>query len=163
MAFVGTNTMHSEVRAMDKHRASLLAGEPLAQKVDQIVTSRGYVITKDGKGKGEFAGVNTLRSLVMVDEDLADRAFAMCCEMAHLGGRIPAQVVKAIFHLDRRLKGGLLQDQSARRILLETGVEAALAAIRRNILLVGKGGELVAIKAILDLVNVGRRKKLTLL
>lgn len=161
-AFVGTNTMVSNVSAYHKHRASVVAGEPISLRVQKILDKHGYKPSTTAKQKWNFAAIHTLHAKVKQNEELAARVFEACAKIAADGGAISGNVICAIYccqlwvqgredilagvHLDRLMKEGI------------SGIERALRDRKNK---EGIGGEAVEARGLLDLLNKGKRRRLT--
>jgi hypothetical protein len=161
-AFVGTNTMVSNVSAFHKHRASVKAGEPNAIAVQSIIEKHGYIPTMDGKKPKGFAAINTLRTLVVQNPIKAEKVFAACVLIAGERDPISGEVLDGIYTCHSKLEGkaDILTGQHLERLQFE-GIKGIEMAIRREKHIVGKGGNLVAAKAVLDLLNKSKKRRLT--
>lgn len=160
-AFVVTNTMVSNVSAFHLHRASVLAGEPLALAVEGVVEKYGYTPT-DAKKRGGFGAIGTLRSLVTLDAAMADKVFAACVRIAVDQEPISGEVLEAIFYCQQKLgsRADILEGEHLEKLIQE-GLKGIQIAIRREKHIVGKGGTSVTAKAVLDLLNKGKRRKMS--
>lgn len=161
-AFLGTNLLKTFVSAYHKHRASVLTGEPIAMAAQAILTKHGYTTAQTASKTG-FAAINTLRSIVKEDSTTAERVFAACVEIAGPNqDPISGEVVDALFRCQKKLAGtaDILTNGHLEKLKKETlaGIEAA---IRREKHIVGRGGAVIAAKAILDLLNKGKQRRLT--
>lgn len=160
-AFVGTNTMKSSVSAYHKHRAAVKTGEPIAVASEAIVVKFGYMVDQSTKRKYCFAAINTLQAQVKEDRILADRVFSACARIAQDGEQISGEVLDAVFLCQKKLQGraDITAGAYLERMRRETlpGIDAA---IRREKHIVGRGGSVVAAKALLDVLNKGKRRRL---
>lgn len=159
-AFIGANTMKSEVSAFHKYRASLKAREPQALAIKAVLDKYGYRATDKSSAKYGFNAINTLKKLLKEDSDLADRTFEFCVQLADGGEPIKGSVLRAVFRCAKKLrdredilKGGL------REKLASFGMDGIEVAMRREKHITGRGGELVEARAVLDLINKGRKRK----
>lgn len=161
-AFIGTNTMKSTVSAYHKHRAVVKTGEPIAVAVQSILDKYGYFLTLNGTRKNGFAAISTLQSQVKENRVLAERVFAVSVSIAQDGEMISGGVLDAIFTCQKKLEGkaDILTNGYLERLKRETlpGIEAA---IRREKHIVGKGGAVIAAKALLDVLNKGKQRRIT--
>jgi len=161
-AFIGTNTMVSNVSAYHKHRAYVKAGEPNALAVQSIVEKYGYVPSNCANKRGNFAAINTLRALVIQNGAEAEKVFAACVLIAVDGEPISGEVIDALYTCQAKLAGkaDILSNGHLDRLAKE-GLKGIEAAIRREKHIVGRGGAVVAAKAVLDLLNKGKQRRLT--
>jgi hypothetical protein len=161
MAFVGANTMKSVVSAYHIHRASVKSEEPIALAAQSVVEKYGYSVVSHGKQKHGFQGIGTLLQMVRIDGDLADKVFGVCADIAQDGEAIPAEVLRAIFDCQKKLQGkeDILAGSHFERLKRET-LPGIHLAIRREKHISGQGGELVRAKAILNLINKGKHRRI---
>jgi hypothetical protein len=160
-AFIGSNTMKSNVAAYHIHRASVVANEPTAMKAVAILQKHGFKVTQ-GESVNGFCAIGTMHKLVKKNPTLTDRTFELCAKMAKTEGYISGTVLTAIYECALKLEGiiDIFEAECADR-LCEAGLTGLNAAIVREKVIVGKGGPLVAAKAVLDILNKGRRRKLS--
>ena len=161
-AFIGTNTMKNNVSAYHKHRASVVTGEPIAIAAQSILNKHGYFPMQSATKKYGFSAINTLQSQLKNDPALAERVFSVCASIAQDGEHISGVVLKALFTCQKKLEGkaDILTNGHLERLKSATlpGIEAA---IRREKHIVGRGGELISAKAVLDLLNKNKRYRLS--
>jgi len=160
-AFVGANTMKSNVSAFHVYRASVKAKEPVALATQAILQKFGYEATQDGKKAFGFSAIATLKNLVAEDAKLAEKVFSVCAEIAVDGEQTPAGTFRGLFVLAKKLDGKVdILANGHKETLVKRGIAGIEAAIRREKHIAGQGGQLVEAKAILDLLNHGKRRKL---
>lgn len=159
-AFIGTNTMKSVVSAYHKHRASVKTGEPIALACQAIVEKYGYSVSQGNAKKFSFKAINTLQSLVKEDSALAEKSFGLCASICSGGEVISGEVLEGIFRCQKKAWGKLdvfdAQNSEKLRRESQAGIEIA---IRREKHIMGKGGSAVNAKAILDILNKGKHRK----
>lgn len=160
-AFIGTNTMKSVVSAYHKHRASVITNEPHAVAVQSILDKHGYFPSQGTSKKYGFMAINSLQSQVKEDRVLAEKVFSACASIAQDGEQISGEVLDAVFTCQKKLAGkaDILTNGHLERMKRETlpGIEAA---IRREKHIVGKGGATISAKALLDVLNKGKQRRL---
>jgi hypothetical protein len=161
MAFVGTNTMKSAVSAFHLHRAMLKAQQPVAVAVERIVNKYGYKVAQEDR-KFAFRAVRTLQKMVERDEVLAERVFAACAEIAMDGEAFNSKVLEALFECQYKLsdRADVLSGPHLEKLKARTmpGLERE---VTRQKALLGKGGPAVGARAILEVINKGKSRKLT--
>jgi hypothetical protein len=161
-AFLGTNMLKTFVSAYHKHRASVITREPVALAAQAILDKYGYVTSATATKNG-FAAISKLQTIVKEDADTAEKVFAACVDIAgpHQDP-ISGEVIGAIFRCQKKLEGkaDILKNGHLDKLKKETipGIEAA---IRREKHIVGRGGSVIAAKAILDLLNKGKQRRLS--
>ncbi len=161
-AFLGANLIKSNVSAYHRHRASVITGEPVALAAQAILDKYGYV-NASAASKTGFAAIGTLLSVVKEDATTAERVFEACVAVAGTHqDPISGEVIDGLFRCQRKLggKADILTSGHLEKLKKETlaGIEAA---IRREKHIVGRGGAVIAAKAILDLLNKGKQRRLT--
>ncbi len=161
-AFIGANTMKSSVSAYHKHRAAVITGEPVAVAVQAILDKYGYFPTQTSNKKYGFSAINTLHSMVKEDRVLAEKVFAAARSIAQDGETISGEVMGGMFTCQKKLSGkaDILTNGHLERLKRESlpGIEQA---IRREKHIVGKGGATISAKAVLDVLNKGKKRRLT--
>lgn len=160
-AFIGTNTMKSNVSAFHVFKASVQAGEPNATATQALLDKYGFKASRDHSSKRGIAAIGTLRKMVSTDPELADSVFQLCVEMGTDQDQLTAQVMRSIFYLASHLDQNILAG-AWRKKLITIGIAGIEAGIRRERQILGKGGERVEAKALLDLLNKGKRTRLKL-
>lgn len=161
-AFVGANTMQSAVSAYSKYRASLRANEPLAISMQAIFEKHGYAPSQNAKGDHSFNAIGTMLKIVRVDVEMAERAFAVCAAIDEDGSeKIKGDALEGIWLCARKLKDqeDILIGKHFKK-LKAAGLAGINALISRETHIIGRGGASTAAKAILDLLNKGKRNRL---
>jgi hypothetical protein len=163
-AFINKNTQVSVVRSADKHRAGVVAEDEIAIKIEAILAKHGYRAAAGGDSNGTFIALSSLRTMVKKDAQKAETVFGFLASCAVDSEQIPGLLVKSIGLCHERLMGqaDIFRGTEAER-LREVGIVGMAAAIRREEVILGKGGPLVGAKALLDLLNRNRRRKLRFL
>ena len=161
-AFLGTNLIKTFVSAYHKHRAGVMTGEPVAKVAAAILNKHGYTAATAGR-KTELAAINTLQKIAKEDAETAERVFGACVVLAGKNqDAITGNVLEGLFRCAKKLEGkaDILANGHLEKLAKETlpGIEAA---IRRERHIAGKGGATIAAKAILDLLNKGKQRRLT--
>lgn len=156
LAFVGTNTMKSNVSAYHVFSASVQAGEPNALETQALLDKYGFVATKDGAGGRSIAAIGQLSKMVKEDSVLADKVFGLCVEIQDGKDVISKFVMEAIFYVASNSDEDIFSGKW-RQKFNSIGIAGIEAAIRREKHIVGKGGAAVSAKALVDLLNKGIR------
>jgi hypothetical protein len=161
-AFLGTNLIKTFVSAYHKHRAAVLTGEPVAKVAAAILSKHGYIVSTNS-GKNEFAAINTLQKIAKEDAVTAERVFSACIVIAGSNqDAISGDILEGLFRCQKKLEGNadILTNGHLEKLAKET-LPGIGAAIRRERHIIGKGGATIAAKAILDLLNKGKQRRLT--
>lgn len=159
--FLGCNTLVSNVGVLEKHRAALKAGEPTAMAIEAIASSHGYCVAEPkstAQTHGMFLAVGCLRRLVeSKSAQIADRAFALCSEIAS-GGYFPATLLDGVGVLLNKFKNtpNILTEHNLDK-LRSAGIDICLHGIRTARVIEGKGGGTVYAKALLGIINKNKK------
>jgi hypothetical protein len=160
-AFVGANTMKSIVSAYHKHRAAVLTEEPVAVMAQSILEKNGYFAAQCSSTKYGFAAINALLSQVKEDPALAEKTFTACATIAQDGEPFSGELLDAMYVCQKKLEGkaDIFKNEHIERLKAETlpGIESA---IRREKHIAGKGGANICAKAVLDILNKKRKRRL---
>jgi len=124
------------IGALDKHRAAIIAGEPIAKEVEKIVADAGYCVKLGGQPY-QFQAIQCLYRLVKSDASVANKAFDTCAEIA-CGEPIAHQVLVGIFELETRmmeqLRRSVFTDQHIHKLKLTTmdGIRTAITKMKHR-------------------------------
>lgn len=164
MTFVRTNTLVSNVSAFHRLRALHTAKDPFALKVYEILDRHGYRVSKSKETKRSVRGVEFFMRAVAMDARSADRTLELCAYIAEPEESIPKSVMAGVYYLISKESavGADITTGAHREKLKMVGLANLAIATMREKHLVGKGGDRVDGNAILDVLNKGRRNKLTL-
>lgn len=139
-AFVARNTMVSNVSAMDRHQASITAGEPVALQTKALLDKFGIRAVKRALNSHSIACIGSLRKAVAEDYDDASRTLEFCIQQAS-GEAITRDVFEGIFTLQRHFSGKFdFLEEHGPRLSKFTAREMQLR-IRQYRAETGKGGE----------------------
>lgn len=155
-AFVGTNTMKSSVSSYHVFMASVKAGEPKAIATQALLDKYGFRATKDGASRNAIAAIGKLQQMVQQNPGLADKVFGLCVDMQDDQDFISRPLMESIFYVAARTGEDIFSGRWRQRFI-SIGIAGIEAAIRREKHIMGKGGEVVSAKALVDLLNKGLR------
>jgi len=158
-AFVACNTMTSNVDAIDRHKASVCAEEPVAIRVSELLSSCGICIAKTPHGTSQIQCIGAIASATKEDAATAKRCLLLCIELAtEYNESVEGAVFSGLFRLARSIGDNMWRHEE--RIKRHSQKEIAVR-IRQYRAETGKGGQTIAAKAIMHLINKGLRNKLT--
>jgi hypothetical protein len=158
-AFYGANKMKKNVSSIDSFKAALVAEEPDSVAINNLIDRYGYRVS-DNDSKFNFRGVNTLKILFSRNEILASNSFGFLADIA-CGDVIPCSILRGIFTLSYKLRGKYdILNESLKEKISSIGLKNVEILINREKILVGKGGELVEARAILNIINKGKHTKI---
>jgi hypothetical protein len=160
-AFIGANTLKNAVSSLQMHRAAVMAGEPVATLAQRIVDESGYMIDS-WVGTWRFCAIGTLVSHLRENPAIGEAAFRAACEIARDGENFSGDILKAIYTCQKKLgdKANITKGEHLAK-MRDATIKGIEAIIRRERHIVGKGGQVVAARALLDMLNKGKRNKLT--
>lgn len=160
-AFIGTNTMVHVVSAFHMHRAAVLSGEPVAVAAQEVVEKHGYAVDRNHERKFSFSAISALEKCVKENPAVAEMVFGLCASIAQNGEPISGTVLKGLFRCQIKLQGkaDIGSSENLEKLRRET-LPGIQGAIRRETAIMGKGGEYIFAKAVLDLLNKGRRRRI---
>ena len=158
-SFININTTKSNVSSYDLHRAGVVAENKLDLAAKALLEKIGYSVKKDGSSKYGIAAIGTIKSIIKRNSEIADKTMHVLSQIAK-GEPIPATVIKGFFYLSER--GINFEEKLIANKLKKADMAILSAVIQRECAIMGKGGERVCAKAILDFINKGRRKKISM-
>jgi hypothetical protein len=161
MMFYGINSCRTTINAFGKHKALVVSEDEMALLVNKIVEDNGYTVTACSR-PGGFTAVGSLRKWVMENAPLANQVFAGLARIAVDREPFSGDLYGAVYTCLKKLNGsvdpGLFLNSEN---LLKSGIRGMDRAVSQQKVLLGKTGDLVGARAILDLYNKRKRVKLT--
>jgi len=157
-AFVARNTMVSNVSAFDRFRASVVANEPVAKTSQMILDEFGLTISKAASTSSFINCVGAVNQCVEQDADATKKVIAFLLSIP--GERIiVGKVLLAVFTLYRQFLPRFdILDRYGEK-LARYSLEAMEKKIQNFSIECGKRGNVVAAKALLELINKGNRNR----
>jgi hypothetical protein len=159
-AFVGANTMKSNVSSYHVFKAALAAGEPTAAAVDALMSKYGYRVSQNGTKPTDFRCVHTITKYIKRNAELTEKVFCLLADVSGGDEQISGTAFSAMYFLASQVDEDVFSAAWRKRMMAQS-IAGIDHAIRRESHIVGKGGERVAGKALLDLVNKGLRRRLS--
>lgn len=153
-AFIDANTMQTSVGPFDRHRAGLVAEDPIALKAEEVVRSVGYEFVSSSPSGKATSAVARVHAMVERDPDLARQVFELAADAAD-ENPVFATVLMGLFYVAERDEG--LFNPHFRSKVVEIGHDALLRTYQQERLTVGKGGARIAGHAYVRLLNKGQR------
>jgi hypothetical protein len=158
-AFNDANCVRGPVRAFDRFRARLVAGDFDALAVNAALEQFGYRFTVGGTGQGCISCVEIVESLYRHGVEHMERVLGIVCTL-HKGETFRGDIVKGLSYVDRHMmrkhKVGIERPDVAQKIML-VGPSAFDQNIRRHKAIYGHGGERILGVAIVELINKNKR------
>jgi hypothetical protein len=156
-AFLDTNTTSTAVWSVDKFKAQVAVGDPIAMAVKAMVEAAGYRVTRSS-GSFTVGCIASIMSDFKIDPDAARAAWRVCVEI-HAGEQIVDRLWLGIAYLERLLRRRkdlhnlTLESAHNRKSLLEAGRERILAKIASAQGFYAKGGPKVYASGIIQILN----------
>jgi len=159
-AFVARNTMVSNVSALARFRASACAEEPVAVQAKEMLERHGLSVVKNSTQPETFSAIGSLVDCIKQNATIAEQALQFACRVNRDAGP-SAMVLIGLFTLQSHfLQQGIdMMAEHGDKILTHSQKEIEIR-IRQMRAETGKGGSAVYAKAILDLVNKGKRNRI---
>lgn len=159
-AYIRANTNRGPMRFVEKFKAMLVTGDPVAVQVQEMLDEFGYIASSQ-RGEGRVSCLAALYRAMERNPKACRRSFELCVEL-YDGGSMVDQVVAALNYLDMHLQKQMDSTIAAatyRKKLLEIGAVEVERSIQQAIGYHGKSGEKVWADGIVRLLNKGRRTK----
>lgn len=156
-AFIAGAIMTSPISAVDTWRASSIAEEPICVQTREILGRLGISVKKNATQQGDLKCIGTVRRIVATDPELAERVLATALAIAKdqpISGVVCGGLFEFAKHFAPRDVLGELVDA-----LLELGQGEIEKAARQLKAECGKGGDVIEAKAIMHLLNKGKRSR----
>lgn len=158
-AFLGKNLMITNVDAVDKYKAAVVAEDETANRAASLLAEFGLEVHQNARNSSQIKCIGTLLTIIDRDEELTKRCLAFCIDRAE-GAPVSSSVLRGLFALCQRFEKrvsilGKYGDRLARHSQREMDVR-----IRQMRAECGKGGEKIEALALMSLINKGCRNKL---
>jgi hypothetical protein len=157
-AFVGANTVRGPVRALDRFRARLVAGDADAAAISVAVESIGYRLA-EGACTNTISCVSAIEAVYARGADHLERVLTIL-SMLYKGKTFCADIVRGLsyvdLHLGKRHSCGIDRRDIVDKLIF-IGSDVIEDEIRRCKGLSGKSGERVTAIAVVKLINKNKR------
>jgi len=156
-AFLSVNKERKPMSGIDRHKAMIIAGDPVAAKVENAVNAIGRTVGKSGQSAREVSCINEMRRCIETDEQAFNRVWPVIAEVCE-GRRITRDIVIGIFRLERFVDGGVSSGVRASRVI-SVGYDALIEGSRQGREFHGHPGETAIADGMLKKINKGLRNK----
>jgi len=157
--FYKKNTLKSGMSPYQRFKALVVAEDTLALKTKEMLDSCGYSPAATQGTPLDFRPIGTFLKMVNTNENAALQTLELCAAIADEKDNIQVDTLRGVFYLIRNLSENICVGKN-RSKLISFGIRAIEASIKREKIIVGKGGERVEAKAILDMINNRSPKKI---
>lgn len=159
-AFLGKNTMVTNVNSVDKYKASVVANNEIALKASKMLAEIGVAVSYTAKQGKQIKCIKTLLAILERDELLAKRCLVFCFARSE-GTPISSHVLRGLFALCHHFSGSVdILEKYGERLAKHNQREIDVR-IRQMRAECGKGGEAVEALALMSLINKGLKHKLS--
>ena len=159
-AFYRTNQNRRPMRSIEKFRALLTKGDPVAISIDQMIREHGLE-ARDYSYRNGVACLGTLLQLAAKDMQRLRRVFALAAQV-YGESAITSRIVDALFYIDTFLVEGSVQSPRFRSRLISAGPRALENSMAQASAFYARGGDKVWAKGIMELVNKGLRQRFSM-
>jgi len=150
------NSNRKPMSAVDRHRAHLIQGDPVAIKAEEYVKEASRTISKHA-GSGTISCVNDLKKCIKEDESALSSVWPVVVELCD-GQKMLQTVVRGLFYLERFCS----EKVSSRRIrskVLSVGYDEIAQAAKAGAAYYGAGTPRAFADGILKVINRGLHTK----
>lgn len=168
--FIAANTLRKPIDSLDRYRAHLVAGDPIALKVERLLKDSGYEPARAiGTGR-KIKCLTLLRKMVSENEEMLRRCWPLVLEVAD-GGPISERLIETVVFIEGKLakmRGGLdaagdsLLKSPWRDRLVRLGPDGVNDATVKATAYYAKGGARIWSFGVVDALNRGVRNRLSI-
>ena len=151
-AFLMVNKERKPMSGVDRHQAMLVAGDPLALKVENAAQEAGRKIGSASDGR-HISCVNELGKCIQADEVAFNRVWPLIYTVCE-GRRLTRDMLLGMFRLERFVAGGICTAARARRIA-SVGYDALIEGSRQGREFHGHPGDAAIADGMLKKINKG--------
>ncbi len=160
--FIDAGKKRSNITAYQLFHAAVTAEDPNALATQQLLANYEMEATQDLPSKYKLNAISTLRKQVSRDPDRAEKVLSIALQMCEENEFITASLLRGLFAASLKVKSvDILTDRQCFRKLDGAGLAGVEMAMKREKALQGRGGETVEAKAIIDILNKNRKRKLS--
>lgn len=163
-AFVGLNSQKTAVSGVDRFKAVIVAGDQSAATLEALLRTTGHKVGVSSGGSKTVACVMCVWKCFKRDEKVFKELWPLIADIS-AGTAIVDCLVRGVFGCEMlaRINGFSITKEPYRSKLIQSGGDVLAAEIRREIKIVGKGGERIETIAIAKWINrqrIGSKYKL---
>ena len=155
-AFLSINRDRKPMSGVDRHKAMLVAGDPMAEKVENAAMEANRPIAKSSDGT-HISCVNEIARCIKDDEAAFNRVWKTIYTVCE-NRRLTRDMLLGLFWLERFVDGGISSAPRARRVLA-VGYDALYEGSRQGREFHGNPGAAAIADGMLKKINKGLRQK----
>lgn len=163
--FLVTNTARGPMTILQKFKALLIIGDPIAMAIKDTADALGLIIPEKSGGRkrqmGKDLNLNCIESIMVawrINPQDAERCLVLCKEISN-GYAITKDMFSGVFHLNQKMKKIGDSIFNHREKLKASGYVEIMSTIKNQQIILGYGGYLVAAAGVLAVINKSKRKK----
>jgi ParB-like nuclease domain len=159
--FLSANTSRRVINIIDRYRAMLVIGDPIALKVKRLldIADRAPAVAVNYNDGKSVKCLEFLMSAVSLDEETVEKIWPLMITLCE-GRLISKRILQGIFYLERFLTNTSTTDRHWKRRFLQVGYDSIVKSINETVAFEGKAGSAVCCQGVLRALNHGLRNKL---
>lgn len=158
-AFLETNSGRKAIKASEKHKAALMCGDPVAEKVQELFDTGGKHIVTGNVANG-IKCISSMNKLVSNNLEDLEAVWPLICELTkddYCGERL----IEGLVYIEKRMpKGQSLSDKKWSERLLKIGHSELTRAASEGAAFFSKGGAKPWALGMVNRINKNLRYKL---
>ncbi|NCC85468.1 MAG: hypothetical protein EOM03_15270 [Clostridia bacterium] len=163
--FLVTNTARGPMTTLQRFKALLIIGDPIAIAIKDTAEALGLTIPEKSGGSkrqmGKDRNLNCIEALMAAwktNPQDAERCLVLCQEISN-GYAITKDMFSGIFHLNQKMKKVGDSIFNYKEKLKASGYVEIMSTIKNQQIVLGYGGHIVAAAGVLAVINKSKRKK----
>lgn len=153
------NTLVKPVSAIDKHRARLVAEDPVAAKIQETLDRLGVIITKSANGPGQFGAIAWTYRRALENPENFEKVMDFTTDITREAGMpVAEKLVDGLWYIHANVEDGLDNKRLNQR-LRHVGAAKLFDGVLRASAYFARGGARVFAQGILEVVNKGAHNR----
>lgn len=159
VAFLGCNDKRKHVSAIAKHRARVVAGDPIAILVQQTFAELGLRVIKTATQANDIACVSWAQKHAAIDAERFRKVLRVGAPLCAADNMpVAEKILDGLIYLEANVPGGVTSPRMAKR-LRDVGAQRLLDGALRAASYFARGGGKVFATGMLDALNKGLHTK----
>lgn len=159
--FLSANTERKPISSFQRHKAMVISGNEIARMVQSQIEELGLSTTTAKKSPGHFACLAWAMKTAKDDQDTFCAVLKITAEISlKEGDPVFESLLAGLTYIHKNHGGGIRDPKISDRIRLKGGFALNLAA-KKSAAMLGRGGQKVWARGILDELNKGLQKSST--
>lgn len=160
--FLNTNMNRRSMSILDRYRALLVVGDPVASKTKELLEIAGRTPQEGVSGNrgGEAVRcIGYIMSAVQTDQETLERLWPLVIQITE-SRLLVKRLLQGLFYIERYLSNTSLLERHWRKRLLTIGYDVLCRSIDETCTYEGKSGAAICAQGVLRAINRGLRNKL---